>query len=124
MGLQQTPMLSLRTQAGRTLEPWPLRPRPTSAIPSRDGSQPPSTIFWFGMATQRSGSIAGGMTRRTRRLAAELPPLGEWRLRSVWNLLRAAYAASEDAAKRLANDSSHAAMIERRIAELEQRYGS
>jgi hypothetical protein len=43
--------------------------------------------------------------------------------RSVWNLLRAAYAASEDAAKRLANDSSHAAMIERRIAELEQRYG-
>jgi hypothetical protein len=44
--------------------------------------------------------------------------------RSVWNLLRAAYAASEDAAKRLATDSSHAAMIERRIAELEQRYGS
>jgi hypothetical protein len=44
--------------------------------------------------------------------------------RSVWNLLRAAYAASEDAAKRLANDSSHAAIIERRIAELEQRYGS
>jgi hypothetical protein len=43
--------------------------------------------------------------------------------RSVWNLLRAAYAASEDAAKRLASDSSHAAMIERRIAELEQRYG-
>jgi len=44
--------------------------------------------------------------------------------RSVWNLLRAAYAASEDAAKKLANDSSHAAMIERRIVELEQRYGS
>jgi hypothetical protein len=44
--------------------------------------------------------------------------------RSVWNLLRAAYAASEDAAKRLANDSSHASIIERRIAELEQRYGS
>lgn len=47
---------------------------------------------------------------------------GEYR--SVWNLLRAAYAASEDAAKRLANDSLHAALIERRIAELEQRYGS
>jgi hypothetical protein len=44
--------------------------------------------------------------------------------RSVWNLLRAVYAASEDAAKRLATDSSHAAMIERTIAELEQRYGS
>jgi hypothetical protein len=44
--------------------------------------------------------------------------------RSVWNLLQAAYSASEDAAKRLATDSSHTAMIERRIAELEQRYGS
>lgn len=44
--------------------------------------------------------------------------------RSVRNLLRAAYAASEVAAKRLAADSSHTAMIERRIAELEHRYGS
>lgn len=47
---------------------------------------------------------------------------GEYR--SVWNLLRAAYTASEDAAKRLANDSRHAAIIEQRIAELEKRYGS
>ena len=47
---------------------------------------------------------------------------GDYRL--VWNLLRSAYAASEDAAKRRATDASHAAMIERRIAELEHRYGS
>jgi hypothetical protein len=47
---------------------------------------------------------------------------GEYR--SVWDLLQAAYAASEDTAKRLANDSSHATEIERRIAELEQRYGT
>ena len=44
--------------------------------------------------------------------------------RSVWNLLRAAYAASEDAAKRRANDSRHAAVIEQRIVQLEERYGS
>lgn len=47
---------------------------------------------------------------------------GEYR--QVWNMLRAAYAASEDAVKRLANDSTHAAIIEQRIAELERRYSS
>lgn len=44
--------------------------------------------------------------------------------RKVWEMIRAAYAASDDAAKRLANDSKHAALIDRRIAELEQRYNS
>jgi hypothetical protein len=47
---------------------------------------------------------------------------GEYR--QVWNMIRATYAASDDAAKRLANDSAHAALIEQRIAELEQRYAS
>lgn len=47
---------------------------------------------------------------------------GEYR--QVWNMIRAGYAASEDAAKRLANDSAHAAIIEERIAELERRYPS
>lgn len=44
--------------------------------------------------------------------------------RQVWDMIKAAYAASEDAAKRLASDSTHAALIEQRIAELEQRYAS
>jgi hypothetical protein len=39
-------------------------------------------------------------------------------------MIKTAYAASEDAAKRLAGDSSHAALIEQRIAELEKRYAS
>jgi hypothetical protein len=47
---------------------------------------------------------------------------GEYR--QVWNMIRGAYTASEDAAKRLANDSAHATFIEQRIAELEQRYAS
>jgi hypothetical protein len=47
---------------------------------------------------------------------------GEYR--QVWKMILAAYAASEDAAKRLANDSGHAALIEQRIAELERRYAS
>lgn len=43
--------------------------------------------------------------------------------RQVWEAVKAAYAASEDAQKRLATDSRHAAMIEGRLAELEARYG-
>lgn len=42
--------------------------------------------------------------------------------RKVWETLRASYAASEDAGKRLANDSHHAAVLDRQIAELQQRY--
>ncbi len=56
-----------------------------------------------------------------------LTPLQAWQhgcYRKVWEMLRDAYAASEDAAKRLASDSQHAEMIERRIADLEARYGS
>jgi hypothetical protein len=44
--------------------------------------------------------------------------------RKVWETIKGAYAASEDAAKRLAQDSQHAELIERRLAELETRYGS
>jgi hypothetical protein len=44
--------------------------------------------------------------------------------RKVWKVLRAAYAASEDAGKRLAHDSHHAAVLERQIAEPQQRYES
>jgi hypothetical protein len=42
----------------------------------------------------------------------------------VWEMMRAAYAASDNAAKRLANDSEHAALIDKRIAELQKRYES
>jgi len=40
----------------------------------------------------------------------------------VWAVIRAAYAASDETAKRLADDSEHAHLIERRIAEIQQRY--
>ena len=40
----------------------------------------------------------------------------------VWETLRAAYAASEDAGTRLADDSDHAAVLDLRIAEMQQRY--
>ena len=43
--------------------------------------------------------------------------------KAVWETIRAAYAASEEAAERLSSDAQHSERIDRQLQELHARYG-